>query len=359
MSWQEELRRLDTELAGGKITQHQHRKLRDELLASASGGAAPSPVASPLARTDRPGWQSANPSTPPPAPEPPKPAKPSSAALLSTDKPTTAPSPADSRTTDSMEHPRLAEAPTVIRPAVRPPAPPPVPPPAPAPVPATPSTQPYPVDDPFPAMRANRTKPTWLFLSLGVLLVLALIIGGAWWYNSTRAGDPASSPQAQPPAPSAPADAPLEERLPALPGVQNPNNSTMSIARGRELGLYPQQYADAFARNGATEVIFRGSAVNGSSYLVLVVPTGSPANAKSVAEYLYRGTLASGFTKVDSDVTTATGSDTKTRVKATWYASGDKVVSVAFGQPLDQDKSTLASRQDEVVKAMRAVLPPG
>ena len=65
MSWQEELRRLDAELAGGRITRHEHRKQRDELLAAASGGAAPSPVAAPLVPVGtQPGvsrWQSSNP----------------------------------------------------------------------------------------------------------------------------------------------------------------------------------------------------------------------------------------------------------------------------------------------------------
>jgi len=50
MGWQEELRRLDVELANGRITHENHRKQRDELLAAASAGVDPSPVASPLRR---------------------------------------------------------------------------------------------------------------------------------------------------------------------------------------------------------------------------------------------------------------------------------------------------------------------
>ncbi|NBH10467.1 hypothetical protein GTY80_45425, partial [Amycolatopsis sp. SID8362] len=64
MSWQEELRRLDAELAEGRIEPADHRKQRDELLAQASGSTVPSPVPSPLRR---PGdtWRSANPASHP------------------------------------------------------------------------------------------------------------------------------------------------------------------------------------------------------------------------------------------------------------------------------------------------------
>src|SRR5690606_20443161 len=37
MSWQEELRRLDAQLAAGVITRDQHTRRRDEILAEASG----------------------------------------------------------------------------------------------------------------------------------------------------------------------------------------------------------------------------------------------------------------------------------------------------------------------------------
>src|SRR5690349_10803482 len=84
MNWQEELRRLDAELAAGTITRHEHRKQRDELLAAVSGGGITSPVAAPLGQAGvhpgPSGWQSANPGRsagpPPNTPEPAAPRQP-------------------------------------------------------------------------------------------------------------------------------------------------------------------------------------------------------------------------------------------------------------------------------------------
>jgi len=386
MGWQEELRQLDVDLANGTIDHDRHRKLRDELLASASGGSAPSPVASPLRRRggQQPVWQSTNPGSaepkpvepkspprqqqptrPQPAPSPPKQPKP---VPFETDRRTTAPSPADERPTDFLPYPKPKQSPydaaTVVRPAVLPPPPPQ----RAEPVSAghTPE-QPRPIDlDSYEPPR-DRQRPVWLFVSLGVLLVAALIAGGMWALSSRDKGDvvaappspsssaPSSSSQVASPAPK-PVDIPA---LPKLPGTQNPANTTsLTVAKGLEMGLYSQADADTFTRNGVTQLAFNGSAEGSRGYLVLVVPTSGPPAAKTLVDYLYKSAINTGFTPVKSDELAAAGADGKTRWNATWYASGDKVVSVGLSQPMAADKAILKTRHDQTVKALLKVLPP-
>jgi hypothetical protein len=49
MTWQEELRQLDSALAGGELSANEYRKRRDEILAAASSAQPPSPVIGPPA----------------------------------------------------------------------------------------------------------------------------------------------------------------------------------------------------------------------------------------------------------------------------------------------------------------------
>src|SRR5689334_20079548 len=47
MTWQEELRKLDSALAEGELAANEYRKRRDEILAAASSAQPPSPVIGP------------------------------------------------------------------------------------------------------------------------------------------------------------------------------------------------------------------------------------------------------------------------------------------------------------------------
>lgn len=367
MSWQEDLRQLDADLAAGRIEPAAHRKERDELLAQASGVTVPSPVPSPLRRPSR-SWQTANPAThrtvPPervetPQPRPPQPppwARPTPAKPAAPlerpgspgfpDHLTTAPSPADIVPTRYLRVEGRVPGPQVSRfPEVR--------------TAEEPHDPPQPPEFPEPAGRhrdaGSRGRHTWLFLSAGVLVVLALIVGGTMWLGSTT--DPAPSP-GLPPVPAGVQAAPLEDRLPPLPGVPNPNNSTMSVAKGRDLGLYLPATADLLARNGAKQVIFRGSGDGDVSYLVVVAPTDSPASAQSVIETLYQQALEAGFKPVQSDVRTVSGNDGTKFLNTTWYGSGGNVVIVGTAQPYHR-QAGMSGELDRAVKAFEDVLPAG
>ncbi|QWF80308.1 hypothetical protein [Amycolatopsis sp. CA-230715] len=376
MSWQEELRRLDADLASGKITQHQHRKQRDELLAAVSGGSAASPVVSPRQHSGQPvppapsqpvppahgqpprrnQWQATNPAPTPPAPQEAPAPKPSHAqSLLSTDKPTTAPSPADVRRTESMPYPRPLEEPTVIHPAVRPPEPPrpPSQPTTPA-SPAATAANPFPMDDPAPSSRA-RAKPTWAFLAVGVLIVLGLIIGGTMWLSSSS---DEQQPSAPPPAVGQDqATASLEDRLPPLPGTASPSNSTMALDKGLELKLFDKAALDAMKANGAREVVYRGSSDRTEGYMVLVVPTASAEGAANLVKALTAQSSSVGFQKSRTNADALARENDSGRVMASWYRSGDNVVGIGVSQTPQGEQAALAGKFGGVEKALTGVLP--
>ncbi|QFU85353.1 hypothetical protein [Amycolatopsis sp. YIM 10] len=402
MGWQEELRLLDAKLADGSLTPAQHRKMRDELLAAASGGGSTSPVAAPRRESNDPAMQEtavlpripvagqpmpAGQAKPPPhavsggrpAPkvvenrptlplgnqEPKQP--PNAAALLSGERPTTAPSPADQRATESMAVPPrgLARGRSVL-----------------SPVAAHQPTRPYATE----AQRSWTTPPpqydydqedhgprrngsTWLFLAVGVLLAGGLLAGGVWLLSKD---EPASNAAAPPPAASAPAqssqlppppaDLPLEQRLPELPGTQNANNSTMSVDKGTELKLYAPETANMFKQNGASEVVYRSSSDGTDGYLVMVVPAGSPEGAKNIAEQLRKAASETGFTQLNLGLppgkSALAGSNTVGRMNATWYTSENLAVAVWVSQGFDKQQFALGERLKGTLAKVETALPP-
>ncbi|MEC3981431.1 hypothetical protein [Amycolatopsis sp. H20-H5] len=410
MSWQDELRRIDSELAAGRLGHTEHRKKRDELLAEASGGGMPSPVASPLrhphpedgtrpqgypdARADawRPAvpdaettaWHSTNPATPPsarptvpvrnPAPvmpsapeAPPRPAPPKQKPKgFVTDRRTTAPSPADVNPTEFMNIdalPRFGRRPP-LRPATAQQPLPALAPKPPSPPPLPPSTQPYPTASRSPK-RPSKGKPTWLFLSVGVLLVLAMIIGGTWWLGSktdTVAGgtpsaagaDGLSSSQSPTVQPT------LEELLPKLPGTPSNDNSTMSVAKGAELNLYSTEAAGYFTGKGVKDVVFRGSSEGTDGYLILVIPTSDPQVAKAVAAYLHDNSVNGGLAEQRvGDRAALVGKNKNGQLCGAGYTSGGTVVTAWVSASLTADKQSLDDHFGQTMAALEKVLPPG
>jgi hypothetical protein len=377
MSWQEDLRRLDADLAAGRIEPAAHRKQRDELLAQASGSTVPSPVPSPLRRPAT-AWHSTNPAAQPPvdprtAPpqrmespstgpharaQPPRPAPPwqrtdsGAQKTLShshvppvPDHLTTAPSPADITPTRYMRVEGQTPGPEPISRF----------PPVGRPVHHRPEE---PEETPGKHRESTGGRPTWLFLGLGVLVVLAVVVGVTAWIGST--GDPA--PQGAPPPVTSSASVirpePLEDRVPKLPGEANPNNSTMAIEKARDLSLIPAQTADLFTSNGAKEMVFRGSADGDVNYLALVIPTASATNAQTVVETLYQQALASGMRPVTADVRTISGRHENQFLNTSWYGSGNNAVVIGVGLPY-RGQSGMSGELDGMLKQFESVLPAG
>ncbi len=378
MSWQDDLRRLDADLAAGRIEPAAHRKQRDELLAQASGSTVPSPVPSPLRRPAT-AWHSTNPaaqqpvdprSAPPQRTESPSPGRPprpvppwqrtESGPQKTISQPvvppvpdylTTAPSPADINPTRYMTvEGHVPDGEPISRF-----------PPLGGPVHHWPQE---PEEAPGKHRFAERRRPTVLFVGLGVLVVLAMIAGVTAWVASR---DDSPPPAAQSPATQqsgAPSSAvgvrptPLEETLPKLPGEANPNNSTLTIAKARDLGLIPATTADLFTSNGAKEMVFRGSSDGDVNYLVLVIPTGGTANAQTVVETLYQQALASGMRPVDAEVRTISGHLGQQFFNTSWYGSGNNAVLVGVGLPY-RGQSGMSGQLDGMLKQFESVLPAG
>ncbi|NIH86171.1 hypothetical protein [Amycolatopsis granulosa] len=411
MSWQDELRRLDADLANGTITQHEHRKMRDELLAAASGIGASAPV--------QPRWQSANPANPgfaqqpgqwPAQPPQSQPAGPQagqgqpdaghvpptgpprndasapdqaqlsaleieegptqsalaneegptqsiSAHLLATSKPTSAPSPADERPTDSVHFPSIEDAPTVITNPVPPPSRP-LPTMAPPPLHPGPYPQHYPPFDPVPRLQAPRKRRSaWLFVTLGVILVTALVVGGIWFLGG---GSNGATTTAQPPT-SVVAPQSVEARLPALPGTPSPNNGTLTVDQGIDLKLFSREEGRLMKDNGVTQLIFRGSSQGPQGYLVLVMPAGSATGAASITRGLYDHALTAGLQNVPSGSTDAkavTGRNSAGQMSGTWYTSGTYAVAIWVSQGLDGDPAALSERLAQTKSSLVNALPP-
>ncbi|NIJ14500.1 hypothetical protein FHU38_004901 [Saccharomonospora amisosensis] len=336
MGWQEELRRLDAELAQGGITVEQHRKQREEVLAEASGIPEPSKAGTAAATEHTQAER-----------------KPGSSALLETDVPTTAPSPADQRATDSMPYPKAA---------------PPTPAELTMPITKVPTAPAASVKQqaqralPSPPPQRAGGRRTWLLIGFAAFISLAVVIGGAWWFGvvgqePTRGHAVAGSGPDQP-RPS------LEDRLPTLPGRPSPQNSTMSVGRGVELGLYPAAQADAMRRSGAEEVVYRSSAEGPDltdGYTVLVVPTPSARQAGELADALTLSVTAEGFEasplSEEPEVTVLSRADSASRVNVVWYVSGDSAVGVGVSQSADSPDSELRQRLRDTLTVVERALP--
>ncbi|MBB2497942.1 hypothetical protein [Amycolatopsis echigonensis] len=294
------------------------------------------------------GWASTNPAMP--APEPPavesflNSAAASSSAEktqpafshtpgtpFSTDRPTTAPSPADDR-------------PTAVFGAI----------------PAN-GNQPEPrrlwEDDAKP----RRGKPTWLFLSLAVLVVLALVVGGIWFLGTKKDSNDSATPP--PAASSAPNTQPasLEDKLPTLPGTPNPENSTMALDKAVQAKAVSDADANLMRAAGADQLVYHAYAGTDGGTTLIAVPTPSKAQAGQLVQGLRQNLVTGGFDSSPLGPAATdllyTGSSPAGRVLAFWYTSGGVSVGIGVSGPVDQDPAALRSRMEEIRAKVAAALP--
>ncbi|ASR33715.1 hypothetical protein BAY61_00495 [Prauserella marina] len=378
MAWQDELRRLDAELASGQIAHDQHRRLREDILAEASSGPAISPLAARNreakaangAAHDSPATGEVTEVMTPPDPNDPT-------LLLTTTRPTTAPSPADYRPTDSMPYPPpsaqkahrpqpsaphpgntngTAQQPVELTvPITRVPT---------GPVAGPPPRQAPPLPDWAEPPASKGKTGTWLLVSLGVLIALGAVIGGAWWLGTS--GDKATPGSAMPAASSGPdgSEVALADKLPVLPGEPSPANSTMTVDKGADLGLYSTTDAQAMRDSGAKEVIYRASAEGESltdGYTVIVIPADDSGAATSLTDQLSRTVTEGGFTAeplADREGFVALSrTDSSGRVSVVWYVSGNVTVGVGVSQAPSADENVLRQRLLDTLTSVTAVLP--
>ncbi|WIX80596.1 hypothetical protein QRX50_07460 [Amycolatopsis carbonis] len=435
MSWQEELRRLDSDLAAGRIGHAEHRHRREELLAEASGGGAASPVASPLragagelpAQVTEPSpaagtwnaepvsWKQPQPGWAPTTPI--APATPSTANTWASANPAIQPQQPQTQQPQTQQpqpqpvwHPvqQQVTEPVPAEPQPEPDkqdkkkAKPQRPPrssltrkPRWSPKDGEPSfaTAPSPADtrptgylpvsgdtgdlgrQQTPELRRlweeappRKKKPTWLFLSLGVLVVLALVVGGIWYIGNRPDQSDSTDTVSPPPVPSATGgqdpSAALEDKLPALAGRPSPDNSTMSPDKAVQLKVVSQADADLMKGATATELVYHAYADtthtdNGT--ILLAVPTPSPVQAAQLVKGLKQNLTAGGFgsTPLGPAPTDLlySGSSPAGRVLAFWYTSGPVAIGIGVSQPLTDDAVVLRSRIEQIRTKVAAALP--
>lgn len=216
----------------------------------------------------------------------------------------------------------------------------------------------------------RRKRPTWLFLSLGVLLALALIVGLTWYIGSKPdqqgTADSVSAPPVPSPSGSANPSATLEDKLPALAGKPSQDNSTMSLDKAVELKAISQADADLMKTAGADELVYRSyadadQADNGT--VLLAVPTGSSAQAEVLVKSLQGNLVGGGFESAalgpaPTDLLYS-GSSPAGRVLAFWYTSGPVAIGIGASQPLAGDAAALRSRIEQIRAKVAAALPAG
>ncbi len=295
------------------------------------------------------GWASTNPAMPAPEPpavesflnsgaavpsaEKPQPAfSHTPGTPFSTDRPTTAPSPADDR-------------PTAVFGAI----------------PANGQPEPRRLweDDAKP----RRGKPTWLFLSLAVLVVLALVVGGIWFLgNKNDSNDTAAQPPAASSAPNT-QPASLEDKLPTLPGTPNPENSTMALDKAVQAKAVSDADANLMRAAGADQLVYHAYAGTDGGTTLIAVPAPSKAQAGQLVQGLRQNLVTGGFDSSPLGPAATdllyTGSSPAGRVMAFWYTSGGVSVGIGVSGPVGQDPAVLRSRMEEIRAKVAAALPAG
>ncbi|GAB1511947.1 SHOCT domain-containing protein [Actinophytocola sp. KF-1] len=307
MTWQEELRKLDSALAEGELAANEYRKRRDEILAAASSAQPPSPVIGP-------------PTGPRPVITPEAVAETDNAEvtqIVNVDA-------GEAEQTQIIDAGTASGAPdektketaagdverTQVVTAEAPPQPQQAPPPQPVwaaqlpdpnaqagPFPrppqpmAGPTVTPMDAQDLFTSNKPPRGgKKPWL-IGLVVLVVLALA-GGAVWFFAFRGGDDPraaddNDTQQTTTAQEEPLPEPVDITKIELPGEAGPNSGEMDIQRAGELNVIAPAEATLLAGAGAKQLVYNGTS-DGQFHFMLYAYKSADAKA---AEELTAGII--------------------------------------------------------------------
>jgi hypothetical protein len=407
MNWQDELHRLDAEMAAGYITKQQHRKVRDELLASASSAtplptpAVPDYATTPESAARNPavenptaenagfgrtsgtldqqqlsaqGASVAHPKSPPPLPP----------IRVHRSDPFphtqyTAPSPADHERTVAFAYPvvppgrekQSADPPIYRSPAVKK------------------TNPPQEILDSAHSLNHSlpnyshkeqdysreqenyflkKKRPLSSFVALGALVVLVVVVGGFLLLG----GGESPSDSSAAPAPRSDESfhysaSDVLSALPLLAGAPDDRSSTMSVDKAVELNLLTPDNANILKQNGGAEFTWKGSSENGTGYIISVAALPNNDQAKKTTGDLVNAAIAAkyqpaGSPEGHSNLTRLVARGENSFTSDIYYTSGNYSVRVTvLRTPLTDEAATVSqttlSQLDQTTTAVLAKLP--
>ncbi|MCR3747128.1 hypothetical protein [Lentzea californiensis] len=296
VNWQDELRKLDDELASGRISADDYRVRRDQVLSSSNAGGQQAPgqrwQAQPPPAGPSTGSQATQYIAPVGGGEQPKP-NPDATQVVT-------PRPPDADRTQAVPSAGMGQ------PNYGPPSP------------AHGFQQPGP-----PWQAGSDQAPPWLtqsndswarsgpevfdesspgkgkkvFAIIGVVLVIALIGGAVWWFglrSGSGGGDP-TTPAATSTTSTTTKPKTALELLPDAPGTADPNNGEATADKLVTAGFLTADDAVALTTAGVQKIAFKGSKQDAFTYHAEVFETDSAEKATKLATDLVDAAEKSGL----------------------------------------------------------------
>jgi len=381
MTWQEELRQLDSALAEGELAANEYRKRRDEILAAASSAQPPSPVIGP-----------------PTGPQPIVAADGGDNAADVTQVVDVKSGEADeTQIIDATTAAGAAkngdagtQAMTPVNPAAQqqtPPVPVGAPPQqrqawsAQPPDPAAPAAPPgmfAPQQQPVPGpsvtpmdaqnLFAGNKPPSggkkpWL-IAIALLVVLAIAGGAVWFFGFRDTGgtDNAQDQQNQPTS-EAQAPPPVDVTSIKLPGTPGKNTGEMDIARASELGVLAPAEGALIADTGADELVYTGSGDGDFHYMLYAYKSADAAAATELTGKLLDIQKQLGYEEtsvgeVREPVTVTGVANDKAAAMRGVYTYGDTTIQLSVLQIPAGDAEELRARFQTAMTTVTGAAPP-
>ncbi|WP_184810942.1 SHOCT domain-containing protein [Actinophytocola algeriensis] len=397
MTWQEELRQLDSALAGGELSANEYRKRRDEILAAASSAQPPSPLLG--------------------APAEPPPAQADNGDQAGDQAEVTQivnveeseadqtqiidaatmtgvkaggngnggdnNADADAERTQAVAakvQPALPAQPAAQQPAPQQAAPQqpvwatqlPEPnasagmyPPPPQAIPGMPgpTVTPHDAQDLFTSNKPPRGSKKPLLIGLVVLVVLALAGGAVWFFGFSGDDDPQNTAE-QTSTPAEPAPEPVDITKIELPGKPADNGGEMDIARAGELKVLAPAEAALIADAGADTVVYSGTAEGDYRYLLYAYNTADQKAAEELTGNLLDIQKQLGFEdtevgEVPDSVHVSTVSNPQASAMRGVYTYGDTTIQLSVLQVPAGGIDELRVQFQRAMTAVTDAAPPG
>ncbi|MFC0546449.1 hypothetical protein [Kutzneria chonburiensis] len=369
MTWQEELRALDAELADKGITPAEYRRRRDNLLAAASGGFPPAGQVAPQ-RPEPPAQPQIPHVQPPPSPiQQPLPPIPTAQQPPSQPIQQQAPTSTPPQPFAASAMQQMPSGPNPIPPAPQYQPVMPTQQPSWSPVTELPMYQPGgeqqapapqyaptpPISDDVFSTRATKKKSRAALLVV-VVVVLLLLLAGGWWFG-VRPQQPTATSSTTPPTKALHLD-----DLPQLPGTARLDRAELSVFEAQNRNLFDAREGDFLEADKVTQITFTGSVDGHLNYAVFAFVTGDQAAGAKVSSDLVEYQDLAGLQpgKVDglpSQVQVRKlVTDKEVQYRAI-YASGLNAVMVAVAQTQPVDESAVMAAMKNVATSLLTKAP--